>query len=172
MMDLREEYKALVEKIKSSATRADGKSYRYQDIADRLQYDRTHLSKLLSEKGEITEKHIRTLKNEFAKELQGGGLVEEPEEKYQHLPGYVRHLEERLEKQEELLHAVLSSLETVRKNQQVIAAMDEAANDALLSELAERRKLKPETFLRSVRNKAFSKLRLFHSKGIEIEVST
>lgn len=72
-MDYKEKYKELISKIKSTVKRDNGKPFRNEDIASRLGYERSYFSSLIGERGEITEKHIRAIEREFAKEITRDG---------------------------------------------------------------------------------------------------
>jgi hypothetical protein len=84
---------------------------------------------------------------------------------------YILLLERSLSESESKLDQVQKHLDTLLHRQAVIAAMNEASFEALLHDLADRKKLSKAEVKRSVRNRAFSIMGHF-SKGIEVETYT
>jgi hypothetical protein len=167
-MDYKKKYKDLVSQIKAAAKRENGKPLRNEDIAERLGYERSYFSTLLGERGEVTEKHVRVLQNEFREELDvaNNNILEDDEGTYKSI---AQNLREELKQTKEHLAALQKSLDTLLQRQLVIAAMTDAAIEPLLVELAQRKKLSMTEVRRSVRNRATSKLGQYHVKGIEID---
>lgn len=95
-------------------------------------------------------------------------VANEGEAAYATKDDYIKHLEQRLLTIETAIQDMAASLRTVHQNQVVMAAMSQAGIDALLTDQALQRNLKPETLIRSVRNKAASVLRIFQRKGIAV----
>jgi hypothetical protein len=167
-MDYKKKYKELISQIKVVAKRENGKPMRNEDIAIRLGYERSYFSTLLGERGEVTDKHIRVLQNEFREELDvaNNNILNNDEGTYKSI---AEGLREELKQTKEQLAALQKSLDTLLQRQLIIAAMNDASIEPLLVDLAQRKKLSMTEVRRSVRNRATSKLGHYHVKGIEID---
>jgi transcriptional regulator with XRE-family HTH domain len=78
-------------------------------------------------------------------------------------------LERALSRSLEQIQQLQNSLDVALQRQQVIAAMTDASLEALLFDMADRKKLARGEVKRSVRNRAFSKLHHFEANGIVVE---
>jgi len=69
-MELKEQYRELVKKIKGSAL-ANGKKLRNEDMAKRMGYNPNYFSTLTGGSGTVTQQHVDDLKRYFQEELTG-----------------------------------------------------------------------------------------------------
>src|SRR5688572_30066630 len=72
-MDLKDQFRNIVEQIKTSIRRENGKPLRNEDIAARLGYERSYFSSLLGTRGEVTVDHIKLIQLEFSEDFKGVG---------------------------------------------------------------------------------------------------
>lgn len=115
---------------------------------------------LLTEDAEAIDKIQKVEEDEF---IYSNGKGDESE---------IKTLEQKLTAAAEKILQLQKNLDTLLRRQQVIAAVNDASLEALLFDLADRKKLNRAEVRRSVRNKAFSKLHQFEIKGIEIDSYT
>lgn len=111
---------------------------------------------------ELTEETYQHYKKSHATH---NSVVNEDEPSYQK-ENYIQHLYGEISELKSTVESLNISLKTLMENQVVIAAMNQASLDALLTEQAQKKNLKPETYIRNVRNRAISVLKTFRIKGI------
>lgn len=116
---------------------------------------------LLTENSEVIDKITKVEETKTGYDSDGKGDMD-----------YNKILESKLTSALEQISQLQKNLDTMLRRQQVIAAMNDASLEALLFDLADRKKLDRGEVRRSVRNRAFSKLGQFELKGIEIETYT
>ncbi|MBV7531329.1 hypothetical protein [Chitinophaga sp. sic0106] len=72
-MDYKEQLKKLIEIVKEHS-RLTGKKLSRDEIAARLGFGGTYLSRLIGPTGEVNETHILLFKNKFSEELAAAGI--------------------------------------------------------------------------------------------------
>lgn len=119
-MELKEQYRELVKKIKGSAL-SKGNRLRNEDMAKRMGYNANYFSTLTGGSGTITQQHIDDIKRYFEEELTG---VKKPS-----LPGNEINRERALIKV--LLHRV-AKLEAERLGISVETVLAEMEKDTMI----------------------------------------